>query len=69
MYEITYEKGGSAGVKGSEPGLQVEPGQENENQVVGKGLIYGVSFVPYGIVLNTPDAKPADCRVLGKTKA
>jgi hypothetical protein len=69
VYEITYEKDGSAGTKGSHPRLQVEPGQENENQVVGEGLIYGVSFVPYGIVLNTTGAKPADCRVLGKSKA
>jgi hypothetical protein len=68
VYDITYGQAGSASTKDTEPGVQVESGRDNEDQVVGKGLIYGVSFVPYGIVLNSPDAKPADCRVLGRNK-
>ncbi len=69
VYEVSYEKSGSAGVKNADPTLQIEPGQENTEQVVGRGLIYGVSFVPYGLILNSPDAKPADCRVLARHKA
>jgi len=68
FYDISYETKGSAHVKDPESGFQIEPGQGNEDQVVGKGLIYGVSFMSHGIVLNTPDAKPADCRMIAKSK-
>jgi hypothetical protein len=33
-----------------------------EDQILGKGLFFGVRLVPHGILLNTPDIKPADCR-------
>jgi hypothetical protein len=68
VYDISFEKNGSAHVKDRDSGFQLEPKQGNTDQVVGKGLIYGVSFVSHGIVLNTPDAKPADCRFPSKNK-
>jgi hypothetical protein len=70
VYDITYESGGSVRVKDTgSSSLQVEPKEGNSDRVVGQGLIYGVNFAPHGIVFNTPDAKPADCRVDAKKKA
>ena len=67
VYEVTYEKHGSVQVRDpSSPELKLEPKQKDTDRVTGRGLIYGVRFAPYGIVLNTPDAKPADCRVPSK---
>jgi hypothetical protein len=64
VYEVTYEEHGSVHVKNpSSLELKLEPKREDADRVTGRGLIYGVKFAPYGIVLNTPDAKPADCRV------
>jgi hypothetical protein len=64
VYKVTYEKHGSVQIKDpSSLELKLEPKQEDTDRVTGRGLIYGVKFAPYGIVLNTPDAKPADCRV------
>jgi len=70
VYDITYEGSGSIRVKdaGSST-LRLEPKQGNTDRVVGQGLIYGVNFAPHGIVSNTPDAKPTDCRVSSKKKA
>ena len=68
VYDISYEKNGSAHIKDADSGFQLEPKQGDTDQVVGKALIYGVSFVPHGIVLNTPDAKPVDCRVPSRNK-
>ena len=63
VYNITFEDG----VSGSERGvgsLEAETNQGTTDRVVGKGLIYGVSFAPRGISPN-----PADCMIGSKKKA
>jgi hypothetical protein len=65
VYDLIYEEGGSAGMKGTGSTIKVETNQGNSDRVVGKGLIYGVNFAPHGIL----DPKPADCQVGSKNKA
>jgi len=69
VYEIGVEKDVSAHVNQPEMNFQIEQRQGNKDQLVGRGLIYGVRFVPQGIVLNTPDAKSTDCRIVAKLKS
>jgi hypothetical protein len=68
VYDITYEAGVSAHEKKAADSTLKE-NQGKADQMGGKGLIYGVNFVPRGILLNTPDPKPADCQVGSRNKA
>jgi len=68
VYDIVYDKGGSAGTNNDGPTVKVDSNGENSDRIVGKGLIYGVSFAQGGILYNTPDAKPTDCLVNSKNK-
>ncbi len=67
VYDITYEQGISADEKAkltadaaAKLGFDLAQGQTD--QMIGKGLIYGVKLAPDGILLNTPNAKPTDCQ-------
>jgi hypothetical protein len=66
-YEIIDEKSISTpGRKDTVPMLGESQGRVD--QMGGKGLIYGVNFLPFAIVNNAPDTKPADCQVGSKNK-
>ena len=43
-------------------------GQATAERIVGKGLIYGVSFAPRGISSAGSEAKLADCRIGAKSR-
>jgi hypothetical protein len=42
--------------------VQLETKEDKKDQIIGKGLFFGVQLAPQGIFFNTPDAKSADCR-------
>jgi hypothetical protein len=64
VYRLIYEDGGSGHEGGNALPLDVETNQSNTDQIIGKGLIYGVSFAPRSI-----SSKSADCLVGAKKKA
>jgi len=69
VYDISYRDGISATEKSKLTGdvaaaLKLDVDQSRSDRMLGVGLIYGVSMMPGGILLNTPDAKPIDCRAV-----
>jgi hypothetical protein len=63
VYRIVYEDGVSGHEGSNALPLDAETNQGNTDQIVGKGLIYGVSFAPRAI-----SSKSADCLVGSKHK-
>jgi hypothetical protein len=68
IYDITYQRGLSVEEQGqltadAAAKLKLDADRGRTNRLLGNGLIYGVQLMPGGILLNTPDAKPMDCRV------
>jgi len=64
VYRIVYEDRVSGHGGSNALPLDAETNQGNTDQIVGKGLIYGVSFAPRAI-----SSKSADCLVGSKKKA
>jgi hypothetical protein len=67
VYDITYHEGITLQEQGKLTAdvaatLKLEADQDRTDRMLGAGLIYGVKLMPDGILLNTPDARPADCR-------
>jgi hypothetical protein len=67
VYDITYQDGITLQEQGKLTAdvaatLKLEADQDRTDRMLGAGLIYGVKLMPDGILLNTPDAKPVDCR-------
>jgi hypothetical protein len=68
IYDITYQRGLSVEEQGkltaeAAAKLKLDADHDRTDRLLGNGLIYGVRLMPGGIMLNTPDAKPMDCRV------
>src|SRR5262245_12017039 len=68
IYDISYRDGLSGEEKGKLTGdiaaeLKLGVEQGRSDRMLGAGLIYGVSLMPRGLLLDTPDAKPTDCRI------
>src|SRR5262245_29742446 len=69
VYDISYRDSLSAAETGKLTGsvaaaLKLGVDQGRTDRMLGAGLIYGVSMMPGGIVLNSPDVKPVDCRTV-----
>jgi hypothetical protein len=64
VYNILYEDGASSRAKSTPLSLGVERNEENTDQIVGKGLIYGVSFASRPVLSET-----LDCQIGSKKKA
>jgi hypothetical protein len=68
VYDIVYHEGISIQEKGkltaeAAAALKLVADQDRTDRMLGTGLIYGVKLMPAAIVLNTPNAKPVDCRI------
>jgi hypothetical protein len=68
VYKILYKENVSVSEQGKltkniASKFNIEAGQDTVDEVIGKRLFYGVKLAPYGILLNSPDVKPANCRV------
>jgi len=69
VFDLNYAADGSALEKGGGQKLNIGGNQVNADRMVGKGLIYGVNFLPGGIPSAAGEAKPADCQIGSKSKA
>ena len=68
IYKIVYKDNVSVSERGKLTAnvaskFQIDAAQDRVDEIIGKRLFYGVRLAPYGILLNRPDAQPADCRV------
>jgi hypothetical protein len=67
VYDITYRDGITLQEQGKITAdvaatLKLTADQDRTDRMLGAGLIYGVKLMPDAILLNAPDARPADCR-------
>jgi hypothetical protein len=64
VYNIVYENDEWNRERSTGPSIGVERNERDTNQIVGKGLIYGVSFAPRAII-----SESLDCRIGLRKKA